>query len=169
MEITINAVKPGITRSQAVGILTRTAGSFKPQVQKLVYYPYLWVHYLYTVKTFLGKRSIRAYILVDLLHNIASTSDAFDYEEAAVEAETVIPSKTDLQTAGETAKTYLLHSAIHKMKTLLLPEAEVQDQKEIYKPFWIVKCTNRDRHSFRVLVDGLTGKYEILNIDGDNA
>ncbi len=164
MDKTISAIAPGISRNQARGILCRVAGTYKPQVQKLVYYPYLWTHYEYTVKTILGKRSVRAYILVDLIHNIASTSDSFDYEDISVDEEIIIPRKIDVETAGETAKTYLLHSAVHKMKTLLLPEARIRERREIYKPFWIVKCVNRNRESFRVLVDGLTGKYEILSI-----
>ncbi len=169
MKQEINGIPVGISRSQAASILTAKAGVFKPQVQRMVYYPYLWVHYVYTVKTFLGKRSIRAYILVDLLNNIAATADQFDYEAVLVESESLIPIGVEQETAIKTAETYLLHSAVHKMKTLLLPQAEVQKQETLYKPFWIVKCMDRKRRSFRVLVDGVTGKYEILNIDGDDA
>lgn len=168
MERTVHAIKPEITRNQAVGILSAVSGNYRPQVQKLIFYPYLWVHYVYTVKTFLGKRSIRAYILVDLLHNLASTADSFNFEELTVDEESLIPSKTEPEEAMATAKTYLLHSAVHKMKTLLLPDARVEEQRDLFKPFWIVKCTDRNRQTFRVLVDGLTGKYEILNIDGDS-
>jgi hypothetical protein len=169
MKQEINGIPVGISRSQAASLLTAKAGVFKPQVQRMVYYPYLWVNYVYTVKTFLGKRSIRAYILVDLLNNIAATADQFDYEPVLVESESLISTEVELETALKTAETYLLHSAIHKMKTLLLPQAEVQKQTTLYKPFWIVKCMDRKRRSFRVLVDGVTGKYEILNISGDDA
>ena len=167
METTICAIKPGISRNQARCIISGVSGDFSPQVQRLVYYPYLWVHYVYTVKTFLGKRSIKAYILVDLLNNLASTADSFEHEDIAVDEEALIPFSVGKEKALETARTYLLHSSIHKMKTLLLPESRVQEERELYKPFWIVKCTDRDRLSFHVLVDALTGKYEILNLDGE--
>lgn len=167
MQKEIHAITRHIDNNQAVRILSSTAGVFKPQVQRLVYYPYLWVDYLYSVKTFLGRRSIRASILVDLVHNIAATADFFDSEKIIVEEESLIPGRTNSESAIKTAETYLLHSAIHKMKSLLLPSAVLRDKIELYKPFLIVKCTDRRRRSFHVLLDAVTGTYEILNLGGD--
>ncbi|MBN2048911.1 MAG: hypothetical protein JW760_00590 [Spirochaetales bacterium] len=164
----VHVISPNIDRNKAAGLLSAYSGSFLPQVQRLIYYPYLWIHYLYSVKTFLGHRSIRAYILVDLVHNIASTADAFEHTLLSTEEESLIRAKTSVEDARKTAETYLLHSAIHKMKTLLLPSAVVQEEQVIYKPFWIVRCSDRRRRTFHILVDGITGKHEILNLQGDD-
>ena len=160
---TIDMIPVSIERDEAASIVLAHAGGYNVQVQKLIYYPYLWVHFRYTVKTLIGKsRVINASCLVDLINNQAATTDRFDIESIEVPADNVLGSDYDVETAFKTATTYLTHSAIHTMKALLVPDYEVIDKKHIFKPFWIVRCTSRNRDSFKVIVDTLTGKFQVL-------
>ena len=160
---TIELIPVSITRDEAASIVLAHAGEYSVQVQKLIYYPYLWVYFKYTVKTLLGKsRIIDASCLVDLINNQGATTDRFELSSESVPADNILEPDYDSETALATAKSYLLHASINKMKALLTPRYEVVENKQIYKPFWIVRCTNRSRDSFKVIVDSLTGKFQVL-------
>lgn len=165
MKKSITVIRESISREDAFKIVQKVSGEFSPQIQKRVYYPYYWVFFEYVVKTFLGKRRIKAYCLVDLLENQASTADHFETCEIEEEEENILTPCTDPESALKTAETYLVHSAIHQMKSLLFPRAEVKNRVFLHKPFWIVRCDNLKGERFRVIVDGITGKFEILNIE----
>ncbi|MCF7928961.1 MAG: hypothetical protein K9L68_08620 [Spirochaetales bacterium] len=167
-EQTILALTQHISAQQAEAVLSAAASQFNTQIQRRIYYPYYWVHFHYSVKTVLGKRDIEAYCFVDLINNLASTADRFESETISVPANNVLQSKMDEEAAYKTARTYLLHSSIHKMKALLLPKYEIVQKAFVYKPFWIARCTNANREQFHMLVDGVTGKYEALTLDGDS-
>ncbi|MBI9102553.1 MAG: hypothetical protein JEY99_09070 [Spirochaetales bacterium] len=161
----IQAIETSITREDANKIVGRVSAGFIPQVQKLIYYPYFWVHFEYEVKTILGKRKVDAYTLVDLLENQASTADRFETIEVEEDNENILDPDVDLDSAMKTAQTYLVHSAVHEAKSLIFPKSEVKKSLVMYKPFWIVRCENSKKERFRVIVDTVTGKFEILNIE----
>jgi len=159
---TINSLKENISRSDALMAVSGSSGAFTPQVQKQLFYPYYWVHFQYRVKTILGERLLQAYCLVDLLNNQAATADEFQWEPRQEEEENILQPEVAEESALETARTYLLHSSIHTMKALLCPEKTILDQRLLYKPFWIVRCDNRKKEHFHLLVDGMTGKFQVL-------
>ncbi len=159
----ITALRRTIERDRAQAIITGRAGTYSVQVQKILYYPYLWVHYEYDVKTVLGKRTIRAYVMVDLINNQAHTADRFETEKMNAAPENILTADVANEKALATAGSYLLHSSIHEMKALLCPQKRVVESLNLYKPFWIVRCINPDDDSFRVMVDAMTGKYQIIN------
>jgi hypothetical protein len=165
MKQNITVIPEKITYDQAFTIVQSVSSHFSPQIQKKVYYPYFWVHFEYEVKTILGKRNIQAYCLVDMLENQASTADHFDPVETEAEEENILIPQISTDLALKTAQTYLVHSAIHTMKALLYPRSTVINKVHLHKPFWIVRCDNRQGERFRVIVDGLTGKFQILNIE----
>ena len=161
--VTIECLETNIDHDRAALIVEKYAGDHAVQVQKLIYYPYFWVFFNYSVKTLIGKsRIIKASCMVDLINNHAATTDSFESVKKDVPSENILEADFTAEQAFETAKTYLTHAAIHKMKALLVPDYEVVDKKTIYKPFWIVRCSNTDLHKFKVIVDGVTGKYQLL-------
>ncbi len=165
MKQSITVIPDKISYDQAFNIVQSVSSHFSPQIQKKIYYPYYWVHFEYEVKTILGRRQIQAYCLVDMLENQASTADRFEPVEALAEEENILIPNIKNEEALKTAQTYLVHSAIHTMKALLYPRSTVISQVHLHKPFWIVRCDNQQGERFRVIVDGLTGKFQILNIE----
>lgn len=159
----INAIPAGIERNEAKSIISNYSENHSVQVQKLIYYPYYWVLFSYTIKTLLGKsKSIKASCLVDLINNHAATTDKFDFCSTEVLKDSVLEHDYSAEQAINTAKTYLTHSSIHNTKVLFAPDYEIIKESLVYKPFWIVKCMNRDRHNFKVIVDAVTGKFQLL-------
>jgi hypothetical protein len=162
-KIVVNAIPVGIEQNEAMSIVSAYSEQHSVQVQKLIYYPYFWVLFSYTVKTLLGKsRSTKASCLVDLINNHGSTTDKFEFKKSKVLKNSVLEPDYTEEQALKTARTYLTHASIHNTKVLFAPDSEVLEQSTVYKPFWIVKCTNRDRHSFKVIVDAVTGKFQLL-------
>ena len=161
--IAIESVPVEIDRDRAASIIRHLSGDFNVEVQKLIYYPYLWVFFIYSVKTLLGRRKdVKASCFVDLINNQASTTDKFTLEQIKVNPDNVLESDISEDAAFNTASTYLTHSAIHKMKALLVPDYEVVEKKLVYKPIWIVKCRNRNAENFKMIVDACTGKFQVL-------
>ena len=161
--VEIEALPVSIDRDRAASVIRSLSGDFSVEVQKVIYYPYLWVFFIYSVKTIIGKRrDVKASCFVDLINNQASTTDKFTLETESVSSDNILSPDVGEEEAFKTASTYLTHSAIHKMKALLVPDYEVVEKKIVYKPFWIVKCRNRKRENFKAIVDACTGKFQVL-------
>jgi hypothetical protein len=162
-KVEIKTLPCSIDRDKAALIVEAYSDQHSVQVQKLIYYPYYWVLFSYTVKTLIGKsRVINASCMVDMINNHAATTDKFEASIEAVPKDNILEYDYSEEEAFKTAKTYLTHAAIHKMKALLVPDYKVKERGIIYKPFWIVRCTNSNRHKFKVMVDAVTGKYQLL-------
>ncbi|MFP4562707.1 MAG: hypothetical protein ACLFRY_05280 [Spirochaetia bacterium] len=162
MEEKLTVIRPTVSSGRAEAILSGVAGSFVPRFKKLIYYPYLWVHFRYSFEKLYGNKEFNAFILVDLIRNQASTADRFEPVEVEPDGETVLSPDVDEEAAFKTARTYLLHSTMHHMKVLCEPKATVVQRTVLHKPFHLVECDHRSKESFHVVVDALTGKYEIL-------
>ncbi len=159
----INAIESTITREDAASILQAKTSSIIPRVQKLIYYPYYWVFFSFRVKTLFGMgRNNKASCLVDMINNQAATSDIFKHVEVEVPEENILENDFSEEESLKTARTYLNHAAMHKMKALVVPQSEIIEEKKIHKPFWVVKCFNQDNSHFTMIVDAVTGKYQNL-------
>ncbi len=159
----IAAIAHDIEQNEAKNIVLKHSEQHSVQVQKIIYYPYHWFLFSYTIKTLFGKsRSIKASCLVDLINNHAATTDKFDLCDIEVLKDCVLEHDYNRDEAFKTAKTYLTHASIHNSRVLFAPDSEIIEERLVYKPFWIVKCTNRERHSFKVIVDAVTGKFQLL-------
>ncbi len=166
--IKIEAVKQNVDATEAELLLERVSADFKPRVQRIIYYPYFWYYFRYRVKTIFGVREIHVPCIVDSRNKQAATVDEFEIETINTDPVDVLEPKIRDEEALKIAKSYVVHVVIHRLKSLLFPELELEGRKFLYKPFWIVKCTNRKNESFKVMVDGITGKYQILSVDQSN-
>ncbi len=159
----INLIPVSIEEREAKEIVSRHSEHYNTQVQKLIYYPYYWFLFSFTIKMLLGKsKNFKASCLVDLINNHASTTDSFRINETTVLKNSILDHDYNEEEALKTAKTYLTHSSIHTMKVLFAPDSEILEKQLVYKPFWIVKCTDRGKYSFKVMVDAVTGKFQLL-------
>lgn len=160
----ILTIKQNINSIEAKQIIDRLSEDYIPQVQKKVYYPYYWYLFKYSVKTIFGEKTIRVPCIIDMLNKQASTVDYFEREIIAVEQENIIQGKLKKSEALKSAKSYHIHAVMHKLKSLIYPEIGLLEEKTVYKPFWIIKCDSKGHNSFKVMVDGVTGKFQILNM-----
>ncbi len=162
--INIEIIKQSIGAKEAEVLLERVSADFKPRVQRIIYYPYYWYYFKYTVKSLFGVRELHVPCIVDSLNKQAATVDKFEVENVNSDPVDILTPKIEDREALKIAKSYVIHAVMHRMKSLLFPELKLEDKKFLYKPFWIVKCTNRKGESFKVMVDGVTGKYQILSV-----
>ena len=161
--IIIKTVAASIDQDDAYNIVKRHSDGFIVALQKKIFYPYFWVYFSYSVKTVFGRvKENNASCFVDLINNQASTTDRFAVEETEAIKDNVLEYDYGPESALETAKTYFTHSFIHNTRLLTTPEYEILEQMLVYKPFWIVKCSNHDKYSYKVIVDAATGKFQLL-------
>jgi len=159
----VNSVKGFLSSDEAVSVIQPFIENYIPKSQKLVFYPYYWVFFNYTVNTIIGKsRIMEASCFVDMINNIASTTDKFEKENIEVVSQYILTASISEDEAFASARTYLTHASIIKRKSLLVPDVKVIIRELIYKPFWIIKCTNKTRENFNIMVDAVTGKYQTL-------
>ena len=159
----ISSIHQNISNKDAERIIERVSGDYIPQVQKKIYYPYYWFLMEYTTKHFILKRNIQASCFVDLRNKIASTTDKFHWEEIEVSEENVMEGQIGEQEALKIARSYLVHSAVHNMKSLIFPNFTLVQKMQMFKPYWIVRCQRSDLFEFKVIVDGATGRFKILD------
>jgi len=160
----ILTIKQNINQIGAIHIIDNLSEYYVPQVQKKLYYPYYWFLFKYSVKTIFGEKTIRVPCIIDMLNKQASTVDDFEREFISVEQENIIQGKLKKLEALKSAKSYIIHAVMHKLKSLIYPEIELLEENVVYRPFWIIKCDRNGYNSFKVMVDGVTGKFQILNI-----
>ncbi|MCD6396503.1 MAG: hypothetical protein J7L71_03100 [Spirochaetaceae bacterium] len=162
-KIIINSIERFLSSNDAVTVIKPFIENYIPKSQKMVFYPYYWVFFHYTVNTIIGKsRIMEASCLVDMINNIASTTDRFEKKNVEAVSENILTPSIPEEDAFNSARTYLTHASILKRKALLVPDVQVIQKELIYKPFWIIKCTNRTRENFNIMVDAVTGKYQTL-------
>ncbi|MDA3939309.1 MAG: hypothetical protein PF693_08380 [Spirochaetia bacterium] len=162
-KMVINSIKGSLSSNEAVSIVQPFIENYIPKSQKIVFYPYYWVFFHYTVNTIIGKsRIMEASCFVDMINNIASTTDRFEKENIEVVSGNILTASISEEEAFKSARTYLTHASILKRKALMVPKVQVIERELVYKPFWIIKCTNRTRENFNIMVDAVTGKYQTL-------
>jgi len=165
MRVRIDAVRQNISPVQAESNIRRVCEDFVPQVQKKLYYPYFWAEFEYSVNVLIkGRKQFNANCVVDLINRVAAVTDSFESESILVPTEFVLRHQANTEEAIQLAKSSLVQQVMLKMKSLLYPDIKIMQHSVVYKPFWILKCesTNGEGH-IRVLLDAVTGGYEILN------
>jgi len=169
MKQTITAVKQHISSQQAALLVQSAAGDFVAQVQKKIYYPYFWFYFRCSVKILKWEHPMRVSCLVDRINKEAATSSLFEREEVEADTENILEGELSREEAYKMAETYVVHASIHKMRSILYPKQQLVEEAAVYKPFWLVKCSHPRKTSFRVIVDGGTGKLQILKIQEDDS
>lgn len=162
MTHTISVVRPSVTREQAAAIVQARCDDFSAAVDRQVYYPFHWFRFDGLARVLLWRRRLGAWCMVDLINAQAATCDRFECEDVAVEEEDVLPPTIDADRARALADTCIHHAATHRMRSLAMPRFDLQEDKPVHVPFWIVACTHPRHDPFRAIVNAATGTYQIL-------
>jgi len=153
---------PGlVTAEDAERLVARVAEDFVPRVTGRVFYPYHRFRHRCSARTLFGEAALEVLCLVDGRTGVAATADPFEIVGLEVSGE-VIDSVIGREAARRIARRCVDHVVGRRRKALAASRTEILEEGMVHKPFWIVRCTNGSKPSFRVLVDGVTGGICVL-------
>ena len=156
------AIRGTLTADGAVEAIRPYAGPWQLRAERKLYYPYFWFHLCSSVRTLFGRSSLDVSCLVDSRTGLGSTADPFALEPIEDRGEIVAPRLT-LAAARNVARRYVRYVTGMRRKALTAPKLDAVDERLVHKPFWIVTGTRRDATAWRVLVDGVTGRFHALS------
>ena len=156
-------IRGGVGRDRAERLIASVAGGWTPRVEACLFYPYFWFLFRFSAKTLFGETGLKVSCLIDALTKVGATADVFELDHVGVPAGDVIEPRLDEAEANRLAERYAAYVVRNKHKALVVPKLEVLEHALVFKPFWIVNCTNRTKPDFRVMVDGITGGVHVLS------
>ena len=143
-------------------LIASVAGGWAPRAEACLFYPYFWFLFRFSAKTLFGETGLKVSCLIDARTKVGATADAFELEHVGVPAGDVIDPRLDEAEANRLAERYAAYVVRYKHKALIAPKLEVLEQALVFKPFWIVNCCKGTEPNFRVMVDGITGRFHTL-------
>jgi hypothetical protein len=156
-------VRGGIRKDQAEGLIASVSAGWTPCAEANLFYPYFWFLFRCSTRTLFGESGLRVSCLIDARTKAGATADAFEIEHIGVPAGDVIEPHLDEAEAKRLAERYVAYVVRNKRKALATPQLEVLEHALVFKPFWIVNCSNGTKPEFRVMVDGITGGFHVLH------
>ena len=156
-------IRGSVGRDRAERLIASRAGSWTPRAEACLFYPYFWFLFRFSAKTLFGETGLKVSCLIDARTKVGATADAFELEHVGVPAGDVIEPRLDEAEANRLAERYAAYVVRNKRKALVAPKLEVLEHALVFKPFWIVNCTNGSKPEFRLLVDGITGGFHALS------
>jgi hypothetical protein len=156
-------IRGGIGRERAEMLIASVAGGWTPRTEACLFYPYFWFLFRCSTRTLFGETGLKVSCLIDAQTSVGATADAFELEHVGVPAGDVIEPRLDEAEANRLAERYVAYVVRNKRKALVVPKLEVLEHALVFKPFWIVTCTNSSKPDFRVMVDGITGGFQVLS------
>jgi len=152
----------GIGKEQAESLIASVSDGWTPCAEANLFYPYFWFLFRCSTKTLFGESGLRVSCLIDARTRAGATADAFELENIGVPAGDVIEPQLDEAEANRLAERYVAYVMRNKRKALATSTLEVLDHALVFKPIWIVSCSNGTKPEFRVMVDGITGGFHAL-------
>ena len=162
MTRSLACVRGGIRKDQAEGLIASVSAGWTPCAEANLFYPYFWFLFRCSTRTLFGESGVRVSCLIDARTKVGATADAFELERIGVPAGDVIEPHLDEAEANRLAERYVAYVVRNKRKALATSKLEVLDHALVFKPFWIVNCSNGTKPEFRVMVDGITGGFHVL-------
>jgi len=155
-------IRGSIGRERAEMLIAPVAGGWTPRTEACLFYPYFWFLFRCSTRTLFGETGLKVSCLIDAQTKVGATTDAFELEHVGVPAGDVIEPRLDEAEANRLAERYVAYVVRNRRKALVVPKLEVLEHALVFKPFWIVNCTNDSKPDFRVMVDGITGGFHAL-------
>ena len=162
MTRSLACIHGGIGKEQAESLIASVSGGWTPCAEANLFYPYFWFLFRCSTRTLFGESGVRVSCLIDARTKAGATADAFELEHIGVPAGDVIESRLDEAEANRLAERYVAYVVRNKRKALATSKLEVLEHALVFKPFWIVNCSNGTKPEFRVMVDGITGGFHVL-------
>lgn len=154
----IRAIRTAVGRTEATDIL-KLASPISAEVERRLFYPFRFVSLRCSTRSLLGESAMRVACLVDARTRLCATVDPFELEELAASHDDILEATLDELDGRRIAERYVAYVLRRRHKALASAKLEVLETALVYKPFWIVGCSEEDSRRFRVLVDGVTGGF----------
>lgn len=164
----IRAIRTAVGHAEAVDIL-KSASPISAEVERRLFYPFRFVSLRCSTRTLLGESAMRVACLVDARTRLCATADPFELEELAASHDEILEATLDELDSRRIAERYVAYVVRRRRKALANPKLEVLESVLVYKPFWIVGCSEGNSRQFRVLVDGVTGGFHPIPDQGSRA
>jgi hypothetical protein len=156
-------IRGEIRKEQAESLIAFASAGWTPRAEARLFYPYFWFLFRCSTTTVFGESGLKVSCLIDARTEMGATADAFDLERVCVPAGDVIEPRLDEAEANRLAERYVSYVVRNKRKALATAKLEVLEHALVFKPFWIVNCSNGSDPEFRVMVDGITGGFHVLS------
>jgi hypothetical protein len=156
-------IRGSIGSEGAERLIASVAGGWTPRTEACLFYPYFWFLFRFSAKTLFGETGLKVSCLIDGRTKVGATADAFELEHVGVPDGDVIEPRIEEAEANQLAERYVAFVLRNKRKALVAPRLEVLEHAIVFKPFWIVNCTNGSKPEFKMLVDGITGGFHALS------
>lgn len=161
----IDVIAGALQRDEAERRLVTLAESpdWMVATQRELYYPYHWVSLRFSATTLFGKSAARIYCMVDARTGIAATTDRFELESVEPGARRVVEpcvGEAEALTAARRYGGYVMRS---RRRALVTPRIDVLAHALVFKPMSVVRLSCPGRPGFRVLVDGMSGGFHVLD------
>ena len=100
---------------------------------------------------------------------MGATTDAFDRDYVRADEGAIVDATVDASDALHFAERYTAYVIRNQRKALVVPRVEVLEREVVYKPFSIIGCHRDGPSRFRVLVDGVTGRFQTLSSSSNSS
>ncbi|WP_340084913.1 hypothetical protein MHB50_04505 [Siminovitchia sp. FSL H7-0308] len=163
MEKEIYTQEIEISKEDTIRSFKNLQPSLHFSVDELLYYPYLFFEHSFARKNPLSPLKGIIGSTVDGISGVAALADkAPTFQIKTVSAERLLPSTIQKHRAVQIAEDYIFRTLSTKIKVLLTPKVTLQKQLLFYRPYWIVDAKQIGKDDFRLMVDGVSGKYHPL-------
>ena len=148
----IQVINEELTANGASSCLKTMTGDEQATLERQVYYPYHRFSADCRVPTLFGKESLSVNCLVDGINALGATSDPFEVERLAVDAQEVMQMKVVNDEAHRAAYRILMHQLSKRLRTIASFDICLTKQGIVYKAFWILRS-----REVLFMVDSVTG------------
>ena len=158
MNKSIRQIRETITPDDALQIVNAIAGTSTAHIESKIYYPYYWFTANCETRILFGKKQFPANCLVDACNGLGATADPFEVEETSAASDSILATRTSLETARKSAHRFLSHNLGRATKMIGNFNIALESCDVIYKTYWLIKCEGT-----LVMVDATTGNLHKLN------
>ena len=158
----LTRIRGGIGREQAESRIASLSRGWTPHTEASLFYPYFWFLFRVSTRTVFGESGLKVSCLIDARTHVGATADAFELEHVQIPTDDVIEPRLNEAEANRLAQRYVAYVVRNKRKALVAPKFEILERSLVFKPFWIVQCTNGSKPACRVIMDGITGAFHVL-------
>ncbi len=160
----IEIIEKGYDMDDAHRILAKRSRKFSINEMRVLFYPYMRAEFLVDMGKKLERLNETVIFMVDMYtgrHSVARAEGK--YMEIEAPEELIMPIKADRKKLLKEAPVEIGGEIMAKKRVIRIPDITLQNDRIIYKPFYIVECENEDKEIFHILFDAVMGEFSLLN------
>ena len=165
MKVTVTTIKRGVDETMAADLMHHKMSSLIIQDIEPLYFPYYLLTVGVNTRLLAHKISANLACMIDLVEGAeAMTTVAMELVEMELSESLMLPRDYDLEAARAKGLETVRHHLVQNTKVMNVPKVTVEEEQVVYKPFWVISCLGLKKETFSVLMDGVTGEYQLLHV-----